>query len=450
MTPVPHTKRLPGIVFDSMADPRHMLKWVMAVAAFALLLRFALYFIFYDSWTWQTGHVHDNWNLFGMSFARIGKVGFGDGQSTLQRTVTFPAVIALVYYAVGENYPLWSAFFCLFDVGTCVLAVYVIRNAWGQRVGVLAGLYLAAHLPVAYYTAQIEQFTVLLPFLVLWIWLMTLWERKPTSIAIPVGLGLVTGWLILSKSVYLLFPPVSIVALALVRRRQLPWRRFLLGAAVFMFLSAAVVAPWTIRNYRVSGGKFIPVQTLLWENVLVNINWDHLDRTQGTDRPPGSLQDYIYARRADILNASPEPPQHEWALPRIEAHSEAIFRDVFFEWIPDNVGVFAAGVAKNVWQFWVGAENGVKTRKFIVLQFVPLTLAIFGLVVILRRRKLAAVWMAGIPIVMLWSQYSVVHAMGRYSLSLVPALALLFAYGADLVLKDRLPSVGADTPLREP
>jgi len=71
--------------------------------------------------------------------------------------------------------------------------------------------------------------------------------------------GLSVGIAALSKSPFLVAPLVILLVPSLGRdwRRRLPVSRAVLAGLVAM----VVVFPWTLRNYRVSGGRFIPINS---------------------------------------------------------------------------------------------------------------------------------------------------------------------------------------------
>jgi 4-amino-4-deoxy-L-arabinose transferase-like glycosyltransferase len=346
-------------------------------------------------------------------------------------------VAAALYLAFGERYAAWSIALLLLDTATCVLIAVLGRRAWGERAALLAGLYAALNVAVAYYTAQIEQFTIVLPLLFAWIWLFTLWSKDVRSLRLPAAIGAVSGLLVLTKTVYLFFPPAGAAAFLWLGRGKSPARAALPGAAIVLFVSALAVLPWAWRNHRVSGGRFIPVQALLWENLWANVYWDDLDRELGTRRPPGEMIEYLRAKQGELLARSGEPPPRDWPAARKELHREDLYRKAYLEWLPGNIGTFVVGAAKNAWQFWFGAENRAKTLLFLALQAVPLAAAAAALLVLLRLGLVARVWCAALAVALLWSQYTLVLSMGRYSLDLVPALAVIFGAGADAWLARR-------------
>jgi hypothetical protein len=146
---------------------------------------------------------------------------------------------------------------------------------------------------------------------------------------------------------------------------------------------------------------------------------------------------YLDSRREDLVEKRGGPPPAGWPAARKELYREDLFKAAWLEWLPGHLGTYATGVLKNAWQFWWGAENRAKTLLFLALQAVPLAAAAAALAALVRLRLLGTVWCALLAIALLWSQYALVLAMGRYSLDLVPALGVIFGVGADAWLARR-------------
>jgi len=84
------------------------------------------------------------------------------------------------------------------------------------------------------------------------------WCRQPSTARAAVC-GLSFGLAALAKSPFLAVLASVLLVWLIGRdfRRQLPFRQVVLACAV----AAAVVLPWTIRNYVVSGGRFILINS---------------------------------------------------------------------------------------------------------------------------------------------------------------------------------------------
>jgi Dolichyl-phosphate-mannose-protein mannosyltransferase len=96
-------------------------------------------------------------------------------------------------------------------------------------------------------------------------------DNRFTWVAMGAALGLLT----LARDVYLALILFVFVALLTSLARQTFARSGLRQALILLFAALAIVAPWTYRNYRVSG-QFIPVtRGLMWENLWVG-SWENL------------------------------------------------------------------------------------------------------------------------------------------------------------------------------
>ena len=87
----------------------------------------------------------------------------------------FPIFEVPLYLIFGENYVGWVITLLLLDLFSCVLLVVTVRNLWGQRASLFAVLY-AVSLALIYYTCKIMQVTSIIPFVVTWLYLITVWE----------------------------------------------------------------------------------------------------------------------------------------------------------------------------------------------------------------------------------------------------------------------------------
>lgn len=410
-------------------------RWAGLVFAVAGLAHLVVFLAFADAWQWNDGLIHDEWDLFGRNLVDTGAIGLEPGVPSITRGPAFVGFTALLYLLFGTDYGSWSLTLMGYNLLSVMACTWMASALFDQRAGVVAGLLYGTHLPTIYYTGQIEQFTIVLPILFLWVYLLggsgTLGRG---SLAHAGLLGVVSGLLLLNKSVYLFFPLLAAAGVYFVYRSREAPRRRLLEAGAVLFAAFLVVAPWTARNYHVTGGKLIPVQTLLWTNVLADIHWDAYDREAGTDRPSGALAARLIEReRAVVAERLPEAPSLRG--PERELARERVFREASLEWILAHPVLNVQRIAHNVVQFWVGAENRSKVLRFALLQAPILLLALVATGVLIRRRARATLLLLLTPVVVVWGEYSLVYAMGRFSLDFIPLLALLVGVAASELSK---------------
>ncbi len=403
-----------------------------AIFLLALAFRLLVLILFWDSWRWHEGRLHDSWDILTINLVESGTIGFEPGEPTLWRTPFFPAIASIPYLAFGRNYALWSLFFIVLDSATCIVIALSIRRIWNARVALLAALFYALHLPVVFYAAQIEQFIVTVPVVVIWTCSLTLWGKEPRpATATLAQAGVASGLLVLNKSVYMVFPVLGSAVVWMIRSRR-RYDRSGRQAAGVLLVAATICAPWFARNHSVSGGRLLPVQLLGWWNFWADIYWDEYDHLTDEERAGRRLHNYVLQRHAEVFERMQgNAPQEGWSRAQIELFQEDYLSESGKEWIRDNPTGMLSRVIKNSWQFWIGAESTGKTLKFGILHSAFIGLGIWGLFQVYRAGKLLEVAIPALAIAMLWAQYSLVYAMGRFSLDMAPAMGLLFALGMD-------------------
>ena len=308
---------------------------------------------------------------------------------------------------------------------------------WGGRAALLAGLFYAVHLPIIYYGANIEQFTSVLPLVFLWFYLFSSWDLGSPKKWIPWALGLVSGVLMLNKTVYL---PVTFAALALIvwlKRKEPQFKTILRQVSIILLTAALVVAPWTYRNYVVTEGAFVPVQVLFWQIVWQKEVVADLDATEGVNRPDGRTLQYILSRRAELFDRVEDTSSVKLTGPKRELHDERVFRDQVLERFRSKPIHFLKNVTSNIWGFWTRAENLRKTLLMLSMQVVFLGAALLGLGLTIRYHQLVKIRFGLLLVLTLWAEYSLVLGWGRFSLDTVPVLALVFGTGIDEWMKQK-------------
>jgi 4-amino-4-deoxy-L-arabinose transferase-like glycosyltransferase len=420
---------------QTLEDPRRFRFNMVIVLGVALLVRLAVVAAFWHSWGWHHDEIPDSWNKLAINLVDNGTFGFDPGQSTITRGPVFPLFEVPLYLAFGERYSGWCVSLLLLDSVTCVLIIILFRKLWGTRPALLAGLFYAVNLPVIYYTAKISQVASILPFVALYMYLFSSWEYTYSCRWRPWVLGLVSGLMILNKTVYLPIPIACSALLVWSKRLELKRGARLVPVAVYLVVTAAVVAPWTVRNYVLTGGRLVPVQSLFWEVSVQDVLYYNLTKERGLDRPEGTTLDYFIEQEGQMLvsnGVSPDYPKYisraKWEYAR-----ERAFRTVYLKWLRQDPGMILHVKVENLWNFWVRAENWHKTVLLILMQVPFLGVVLASLVILLHKRQLHRVKFGLVIVLVLWAEYFLVFAWGRFSLDLVPILGLIFGLGATAI-----------------
>lgn len=156
----------------------------------------------------------------------------------------------LFYYLImrfaGENYRLFSWIQVVLAAFIPVLVYIISLRVFKSRLVGLTAAGLTIFSPILLYTnlwvgKEFLQVLFILLFLAVFIY-----ASQKSSLGWLVGAGLLMGYLLLIKAVFI---PVFLVAIFLIFLKFKGKNRFL-WPLVFFLAAAIVVSPWTIRNYR--------------------------------------------------------------------------------------------------------------------------------------------------------------------------------------------------------
>lgn len=390
--------------------------WIAAVAIALRLLLVVFSSSFYDS------VITDRYDIIAQNL--ISDHGFsyvaGQSVSTVTRAPFFPLSIAAVSLVFGSNFIALRGVAAIVDTANAVLIYLVVlqltllfplqgteRRRY-ERLATLAGILYACNPVSAYFAVKIVPetwfiFWLLLSFLS---FLRVLQRQKGIE---GIGLGLAAGILLLNKSVALFLPLLwCLVAVGLKQIRRGHAFPLVIAAAT----AAMVVAPWTARNFKVTSGAIVPVQTLTWFNFWYDFDYP------------------TYLEGERIRNLYPQWGGHPYGLEaEIDVRQEKYFADLARQWIAGNPSAFAAKAAANVGQFWYLCETELRSRVLLAWNGVCLAIAIVGLLRAWRARwQLLAVFCV-VTIGYFNLLYAPIFAVGRYSLVVVPFICVLAACG---------------------
>ena len=182
-----------------------------------------------------------------------------DEHHRVERPPLYPLLLAGIYLInhylqVAGDVPLVRLAQVLIGAATVLLVWWTGRRLFGERSALLAALLAAAYPFFIYYTGVLlsETLAVFLVALATAA-LVATWEER--ALHYPVAAGAALGLLCLTRSSFLLLPPLVVLVWLLVRR---PRKRALLESALISVIWVAVLVPWVARNYLVTHGRFVP------------------------------------------------------------------------------------------------------------------------------------------------------------------------------------------------
>jgi 4-amino-4-deoxy-L-arabinose transferase-like glycosyltransferase len=350
-------------------------------------------------------------------------VEHGFTKLTRRAASLYPEFVAIVYRLGGSDHVV-IFLQCLFHAATCLLVFRIGLRIYNARTGLLAGLFCAFHPMLLRYVPSLHMESLLTLMCISTVWTTVRFHDRP-SIANGILVGVVGMFATLIKGVMLPYLGVFGIVSGVLALKQHSVQR--VAAVVAMFVAMAVVlAPWTYRNYQVTGGRFVLL-------------------TPGAS--DSFLRGYVFTRWEF---ATLQKPPYTDAENEVNNWFRQIARDAGTEWEQDEVvdEENNARVAKRL----IMTQPLDTARKIFVGLFtfwyemtslrnslIPGSLALIGCalaIVGLRRanREGRPSWLIWLPIVVMNVFVALLIPLGRYSVPILPCLMILAAFGVDTLL----------------
>ncbi len=303
---------------------------------------------------------------------------------TTVRPPLFPLFMANVYVLTGYD-PL-HARLALSVVGalTCLLVAGMARTLVNQRAGVIAGLIAATYPQLFIWDAWLYSESLAIFFFALCCYL-TMRLEKHRQWWVWLGVGSIFGLaaLVRPNGIYALLAVIAVVALS-VALRETAWRQGALQAAALTLGCILVLLPWVMRNYVVTGGAFVPFTTVSGIVVAGSYN----DRSY---RDPSTLGYWVNP----VLVPADAPTMEQFPAvcdARCEVARDRAANQLGVHWAETHIRELPKLLYLRMRGFWYPAspsgEAGMPIwRTFAaVYPMVVILLAVFGMLVALRRR----------------------------------------------------------------
>jgi 4-amino-4-deoxy-L-arabinose transferase-like glycosyltransferase len=354
-----------------------------------------------------------------------------------------PFLYAGIYFLTGGVHPDLARVAVAILGALMVLLVYLIGRRLGGPVVGLFGAGLAAIYPTfidnneQFVSEPIAAFT-LAASVVGFLWASDR-ARNAWAWLVP---GLFLGLTALTRPEYLIFGfLLGLVALVKMWRGR-GVRIGVASAAVFVAAFAAVLVPWTIRNFIVLD-RFVPITTGGGKALFVATYLPGDGRQIPTKRHLIEIQkgnhhvsDQLVAKTqmADLLNHVARK------YPNLErdAALAKIGRENFRKYVTEQPGAYARMVVTKMWNVWRrGSGPTMSAAGWIVFHYAILALAVVGLAVLALRRRWEAI-LLGVLIGGITVLGGLLLAIPRRNVPVMPlVLALAATGGAWLVLAAR-------------
>jgi hypothetical protein len=212
-----------------------------------------------------------------------------------------------------------------------------------------------------------------------------------------------------------------------------------LGAVIAIFVTmAVVVAPWTYRNYRVTGGKFVLLtpgapDAFLRGYIFTRLEFATLQKPPYTDAENES--NALFRRIAREAGTT-------WELDEVadDVNNGRVMKAMIIEHPFDTIRKVVVGLF-TFWYEMTSLKNSL----------VPGVLALAGWMLALIGLKRARIerrpsWLLLLPIIVLNVVVATLVPLGRYSVPILPCLAIMAAFGIDTLIGHRDRHLFGDMP----
>jgi hypothetical protein len=240
--------------------------------------------------------------------------------------------------------------------------------------------------------------------------------------------GAVLGVTVLVRSTPMLYPVFLFGYLITFYRSRIPFLTICRNIAIVIAMMSAMLSPWIIRNYRLTG-RFIPTASVLG----VSAQTGEYICTHLFESKPWVLLDHEAAQQrtqiATELGYRIEDPYYYQSFYSTQEElkfSDYLARQVFGRYKADPL-FCARCMSLNVFNFWFAGKTQMSTMMNLAIQTPYLIFAILGVVQCVKHRKFLLVGPLVLFVLYVMAVHVPILAQARYSVPLIPILSILAA-----------------------
>jgi 4-amino-4-deoxy-L-arabinose transferase-like glycosyltransferase len=396
--------------------------WI-CIGSLAVILAAAYAFLVYPKLVGDKINVAvDGHDRLGFGLYEYGTLSYyPDNRPTVMRGPLYPALIAVILSLHRDSYPYNIQFAqALLHGLTCLLVFGAAAMLMDRRRAVIASLVCAVHPYLIWYSGRIVVESLSIFLFTALSFCIIHFHQNPAS-GRAVAAGCVLGASALCKTTYV--PFILLLPLLLcMRKEDKMMRRY---AIIIFFISAAIVAPWTVRNFFLTG-KFLPVHALAGFNF-------HVGDSYAKNYWQSPL---AYAKLVDLIEYDIGKDGKVMTVRWLEEASSAdgieadnqLMAKSLKKYIADPM-FFLRKIGRNALMFWTLSSSKLASLVTILMQIPLLACFTWGAMKFIKRHGARSGFCIPLWLV---SAYFLFHlpiaALARYSVVLIPAMVMYAVY----------------------
>jgi hypothetical protein len=323
----------------------------------------------------------------------------------------YPLFLAAIYKTIGRSYPAVRLIQSVLDGVTVVLVVHLTWILWGNwKRAIAAGSILSLYPFSVYFSNLVAVETLFCLIFFMSVFFFIKGCRKE-NLGMFVVSGMLLAYSVLIRSTSLLFPLAMGIWLFVFKGFS---KKNMVGYACLLVAFAAVLLPWSIRNYCVFN-EFIATTTNGGINFYLGSSLKYLrPREEGMQQV--KIEDEL-RKMADMGIRSPQK-------------RDLYFRNLGWQnyknaWLHNPLDVAKLVFYKAI-RFWYATDTGRQEKIVFVIHIAFLLVSIFGISSAIKRKQCPAeTWLLVMSVFYYWLIFTVMFPLARYTMPIIPMLAIL-------------------------
>jgi len=267
------------------------------------------------------------------------------------------------------------------------------------------------------------------PLILLLLWMFVAMRRALHSGAVAdfAKVGLTLGLTCYVRSTALLFPVCLLVGALLTCRSWSALMRATLNAVTVIATALLVLTPWIVRNYNLAG-QFVPTASVtgvaMQAGNYICVHADGKRSFHDLDNDAARARNAIAHQEGYDF----KPGYYQLFYdPHDEVAFTASLRRLVLDEYAHSPRTFLKCTSENVFNFWFTGRTWAATLVNVCVQLPYLLLALYGLLLGYRTADRIMLVQLLLFVAYTWAVYALIHAQARYSMPVVPILAMLAA-----------------------